>query len=303
VTNHRLILQYSTRAQRRAFTLVELLVVIAVIAVLIAILLPSLRGARAQARAVVCGSNIRQLHLANSQYALEHGDVYVPAASDMTTGFGGRRRWHGTRESDGVDPDPERNTFDPRLGPLVNALADGAIKACPQRTEFVTEGTLNAFESGCGGYGYNLYGIGSRFYARGLSSADLLAGRQYQLGWWSSRVRQPADTVMFADTAFRQFQMQRGEYLIEYSFCEPPWSVEATRHGGQERRGEPAEWWLSTPSMHFRHRDTANIAWVDGHVANRRLTHDKSGSARWSIGWFGELNNAAFRPIRAGIAD
>jgi prepilin-type N-terminal cleavage/methylation domain-containing protein len=48
-------------SRRRAFTLVELLVVIAIIAILIAILLPVLSKAKENARAVACQSNQRQL--------------------------------------------------------------------------------------------------------------------------------------------------------------------------------------------------------------------------------------------------
>ncbi|HZN65049.1 MAG TPA: prepilin-type N-terminal cleavage/methylation domain-containing protein, partial [Tepidisphaeraceae bacterium] len=55
--------------QRRAFTLVELLVVVAIVVLLVAILLPSLGKARAASDRVKCCSNQRQLATAAVLYS------------------------------------------------------------------------------------------------------------------------------------------------------------------------------------------------------------------------------------------
>lgn len=65
---------------KNKFTLIELLVVIAIIAILAAMLLPSLNGAKAKAKEVVCTSNLKQLGLAWQMYGNDFAG-YIPKSN------------------------------------------------------------------------------------------------------------------------------------------------------------------------------------------------------------------------------
>jgi len=61
--------------RRRAFTLIEILVVVAIIALLVTILLPSLARAREQSKRAVCASNLHQMGLGCLSYASAHKGI------------------------------------------------------------------------------------------------------------------------------------------------------------------------------------------------------------------------------------
>jgi prepilin-type N-terminal cleavage/methylation domain-containing protein/prepilin-type processing-associated H-X9-DG protein len=81
------------RRTARAFTLVELLVVIGIIAVLIAILLPALGKAREQAKTVQCASNLRQLYNLIQIYANYNKGYIMP--SRVWAGSSTKNYWCG----------------------------------------------------------------------------------------------------------------------------------------------------------------------------------------------------------------
>lgn len=260
----------------KAFSLIELLVVVATIALLMGILMPALAGARAQGIAAVCKSNIRQLVLANIGYSNENDGFCVPAASDMWDGAGGYHRWHGVRDN-------ENEPFDPLRGPLVEYLSDGKVKECPGRVRFFKgESWDESFEKGCGGYGYNMTYLGSSLWQTGLGFEET-----YRQTTRMSTISKPDRTLMFADCAM---SLEEGSY-IEYSFAEPPYFV----FNGQLFTGM-----YSSPSIHFRHRGLANIGWSDGHISSKEMAELGEEniynvlSAKMGLGWFGPVDNSLF---------
>jgi prepilin-type processing-associated H-X9-DG protein/prepilin-type N-terminal cleavage/methylation domain-containing protein len=75
----------TSNQQKRAFTLVELLVVIGIIALLIAILLPVLTRARQAAQRTACAAKLSQIMVAASVHRADHMDYY-PLAGVLVGG-------------------------------------------------------------------------------------------------------------------------------------------------------------------------------------------------------------------------
>lgn len=121
-----------TRSHHRdAFTLIELLAVLSVIALLIAILLPALQRVRAEARAMICMSNMRQIGLALHMYAVDSSG-HIPAVTPASGTY-----WF--------------HLLSPYVGELKNVRSPEGVWHCPDKVELRIGSTEFLSRS----YGYN----------------------------------------------------------------------------------------------------------------------------------------------------
>lgn len=75
------------RSRPRAFTLVELLVVVAIVALLVALILVGLQHAQFLSRQMKCLSNQRMIALAQASYATDNGGAYASNQTQIWPGF------------------------------------------------------------------------------------------------------------------------------------------------------------------------------------------------------------------------
>jgi prepilin-type N-terminal cleavage/methylation domain-containing protein/prepilin-type processing-associated H-X9-DG protein len=259
------------------FTLIELLVVIAIIAILSAIVFPVFTTAKESGRRAKCMSQLKQLVAANLSYADDNSGHFVPAASDMMGA--NLHRWHGTRTSSTRD-------FDPTQGPLWAYLGkSGGIKKCSLLGLLKSRAQVRntAYESGCGGYGYNYLYVGGTYYKNGTLDAQKIASTLGDLA-------KPCRTLMFADAAMARVS-SGSVVLVEESFAYPPYLADTSGATSSEL----------SPSIHFRHAGRANVGWCDGHVTSEQMSNSKDGrnaygvdSKSYNLGWFGPHDNSLF---------
>jgi prepilin-type N-terminal cleavage/methylation domain-containing protein/prepilin-type processing-associated H-X9-DG protein len=86
---------HSRRGVRKAFTLVELLVVITIIAILIALLLPAVQAAREAARRIACNNQLKQIGIAVHNY-MTANRVFPPGTVTGSAALGGQNFILGT---------------------------------------------------------------------------------------------------------------------------------------------------------------------------------------------------------------
>jgi prepilin-type N-terminal cleavage/methylation domain-containing protein len=131
----------------RAFTLIELLLVIAIIAILTAMLLPALSRAKQSAQGATCLNNGKQMLLAMTLYTTEFNEFYPPNPDDGNTIPG--HNWcsghAGIGEAEEFNPDVLK---DPTRSLLINYLGGNAtLFRCPaDRRTGIYQGTNSALQ-------------------------------------------------------------------------------------------------------------------------------------------------------------
>lgn len=123
---------FSAAKRFRAFTLIELMLVIGIIGILVTLLLPALKNTRKNARTLVCMSNQRQLAVAQNNYANQYKDLIAtfnrpPVTGDDWAAESGRQAQEIVRQVSGKNLTTVLTRYFHRNYWHLPAVADGAF--------------------------------------------------------------------------------------------------------------------------------------------------------------------------------
>ncbi len=213
---------------RRAFTLIEILVVVAIIALLVSMLLPSLSRAKEQTRRVICLSNLRQMATAAHSYAAGSDDSYpIAYYFEYKPPLFISYAWDFTSIKDS-----STGKTRVELGLLWAGAGSLKIQQCPSFS-----GAANWQEDPYTGYNYNTSYIGHG------SGESIVAPVR------ASKVHAPSDCALFGD----------GQYASGANkFMRAPWP----------NPGDAGFFGRAAGTQGFRHLGKTNVAFCDGHAAS-----------------------------------
>jgi prepilin-type processing-associated H-X9-DG protein/prepilin-type N-terminal cleavage/methylation domain-containing protein len=187
---------------RKAFTLVELLVVVSIIAILVGLVLPAVFAARDAARSAQCQSNLKQLGLAILNYRDANGAFpqYRAEYPPITNAYGVYRprwQWLMASQMGGWAQNPDAilaaGSAD---ATYTNVPMDNKALICPSLDTSVISGSfgLNYLSIRNGSYGYNFGYLGNN---RTLVDGD---NTTPTLRYPVQTVKEPTRTIAFGDS-------------------------------------------------------------------------------------------------------
>ncbi|MEM8494334.1 MAG: DUF1559 domain-containing protein [Planctomycetota bacterium] len=259
---------------QNGFSLIELLVVISVLALMIGILLPVLGSARGVARAAKCGSNLRQLGIAQHAYAADHEQWFVPMSlgsghsdPDWTEVLAG---YFQRALADRDDPNYTQAESNFNV-----ARGGGAILRCPEDGfAFPTRyGVALGIDHVGSSEGWLSYGLNS-----GLVSTVQGVQRFCGVGGNSSEsLRDPSATAHHLDATYIRY-VSDVAHLIQTPFLDGVFVLgtpDARSHfftpapiiQAAHRREHAAV--MGDAERVYRHGGSMNVLYADGHVSRR----------------------------------
>jgi prepilin-type N-terminal cleavage/methylation domain-containing protein/prepilin-type processing-associated H-X9-DG protein len=269
----------------RAFTLVELLVVLAVIGILASLLLPALAKAKYMAQMAICRNNLQQISVAVHVYRTDHSAFPLYGVEDLRSE---PPMWWKRLSL------PAPQFTQSTLGPSPFMMPRiGGVFACP-----LNRGQSVSMEYGVGSgqpigstaeirlpsiisYGYNAYGVG--WESRPLGVGGRLSDLAHQFGSHlptsEASVRAPSDLIVVGD----EFSRSRNAAWDGHVYVD--WGAPFIAPVGREtyRSKTPPK----KQEAFLKHRGGAHRAFADGHseLEDMRKTFAATDAQlrRWNI--------------------
>jgi len=254
----------------RAFTLVELLVVIMIMAILAGLLFPAITAAVENAQSLECRNNLKEIALAVLRYASENGGVIVPAYDEDADLY-----WANILVMRGYV-----NATNLVAKPNEDPLEKRSILLCPSTlsVEYMPPfDPLSPFEDGAqgwGGLGNDTHKVACSYYWNGCTDETLTYWRQFpsllipkdetdkgQFLHYLTEIQQRTSFVMAMDGIFMN--------ALDAANTDPAAEEKNRGRIAARHRGK------------YGKRSRTNVVFYDGHAEEYQWTLDYEKTPPW----------------------